>query len=693
MSLERLFEDRKCRKYIIDSVNEAKEYGIGICDGCGRETELLEAFGGHICADCADICIEDANNYNKVFNRVCNEDVIRTLNKSYVGINEANLVIDLKTLEKDATNNGTDISTYVKTKYNFALPKSSIETNKGTIYVDNNTVIRKGNSKINQFIIDYNCEFTTVAAGSLLVPDPDGTKADIIVKGKKISDDDLQAAQANSNKVKSVINKATSAAKTSKASSSKSVSTVSVGGIGIEDNGNNSYTIKISNKTEINIKAVPAGNVSDNMLVTLECDGNRHSITMKADKFKDRNVVLAEVKGILIQNPGLLFTAFAEEGKEGIEINRYGIVKFIFDEKSFDGKLYMVPVWQGEKAKHDKAYISDKALNNRAVLVSDLTEYVTDYIEQCYPIFAGKNSIIKTSLGPLLVELVKQDKTKKEILVNCEVANKHFEITLPIGAMYEKSLDVCKQTILNSVLKNLSSIITDAKDKTITKSGIDYKFSEDIDGNSVEIYAIPDENKFMDKGSLTFNVTITVKGQKFSKDVVVTNKVKKLKDFLTKTAEEMYKENAKSTNMTTTMTSSAQNKMKVPSRKFALLSRIIDDYINYNMITYPMLGEVDTQLDMSVNKDGKVTDIKLIITDVDGYYTNFKDFEKDCKEIKLFKVSKKNEKNRDGFQIVLTCTDIESASKEFNLPAYESAIMEAYDIILEGKVSRKTISI
>ena len=699
MSLQRLFEDRKMRKYIRDGVNEAKDMGKGSCDCCDEQGYLIRAFGRNICEACAVKAFEMADDYDTVLESISNEDIIDFIKEGYI-------LPDMKKLKADANAKfGGSIPELMKS-YDLHVHKDwDDKITQGKIYIKRNDAIG-GKSKINQFMIDYDAEFDTNASALAQVPDADGTMAPLRVKGQII--DPTTVKNASKPTAPKAANKPSVKGVSTSASSSNQVSAVKLKAGYISGNKDN-FSIQIGGKEEL--ECVNVGNNNGNYTYQVgTTSGNlRLNVLIPEDDYDDFDKTIKTIKAWVIQNPQGIFPAFKGLNSGEFEINKYGIYKFALDEYSFGNTLTMVPVYKGKKATKERIELEGKALSSVALLNAGLTEYMDRVIAKKFPVFASNQDCkVKTSLGTAIISL-KDIEDNNMVRVSVEFANRSFDARLDgdrLKSIFD-SREAFYEVLLNALydgnqsIYNLKggSLIPDLKNG---KDKIDLDLEDD--GRKFTAHAEFDWETFIGDGTVQFLMSVIDEhtGEEWPKkfEAVVYRKAGvNIKDFIKKYATEIYKKHFTKSNMSDTLTVSALNKLKSSSKKAALMDKLVSIWLKSvpgNSIP-PELEEMEIEMDMKVNKDGKPNFISIKVTDPYAEYAN------DSKSLQsilglekgdtgsYIKFKKADATMKDGPSVSYEVSDIEEFSKLVQLNLLESAIFEAFGLVTVSESTNRKV--
>ena len=686
MSLDRLFEDRKIRKYIRDGVNEAKEVGKGICDCCIEEAYLINAFGKNMCESCAKKAFELADDYDTVMESFSDDVVIDCIKEGYI------VVPDMSKVQTAANSKfGGSIPDLMKS-YGLGVHKDwDDRLSKSKIFIMPKDH-KSGKTRLNQFMIDFGCEFDSASVALSQVADADGTLAPLIVKGQPVQN------TGGSNSVSTPSGpKSASMSKATKQSSASSVSTIKAGYIG----GNiDHFQIQLGDKEEVDVQyTASTGGVKS---FDLSYAGNKININVPEDSAKDFNKLVEYVKKQLVDNPGMLFPSFEGISNGEFEINKYTIYKFAFDENSFSSVLTMVPVYKGVKHPKERIRLTGKALSSVSTLNSELTAYLDTMVRRKYPALVDNKNKFKTSLGVATFELDSIEDSGIVVL-DVNIANKKFKGRVD-GVRLSTDKDA-KDAFAEIILNNIKEFIPDFHDKSIEKKPDNYQIDVDQDNRKFTVYAVYDWNALYDDGDIAFGVSVIddTTGEEYPKNrekIVIRKAGTKISDFLAKSGMDIHKKYFDNSNMTGTLTLSAQNKLKSPSKKAALMDKIAIEFQKQALkkLGSTKIGDCEVEIDMDVNKLGKPTKVEITVRDP------YSDLANDSKELSnilalekkanWIKVKKVDSVMKDGPAVIYNVTDMQEFGELVRLSILENAILEAFNLVTISESSnRKTFHI
>lgn len=696
MSLELLFEDRKVRKYIRDGVNEAREIGKGECDCCGERKSLLAGFGKHFCEECISKAFEMADNYDTVYKSVTNEDVVDYIKEGY-------LIPDMTKLQNDANSKFGGSIPDLLSSYGLRVHKDwNDKLDKGMIYIAPGDHKGTKKTRLNQFMIDYSCEFNSARVAASHQADADGTMAPLIVNGTPLSQ--ISGVTPTAPKTPKPATSA-STSRATKQSSSASVTTVSTGYIG----GNiDHFQIQMGDNEELDVKTLD-NNGSKSFEVTY--DGETYVIPSDGNADKDLKKASEYVKKMVIANPQKLFGAFNGINNGRFEINKYPVYKFALDEYSFGKQLTLAIVWKDKVHSKQRVPVQAKALKSVSTMNAELTKYMDAMVEKKYPALTKGKNRFKTSMGVAVFDLVDIDVENDIVTVSVDFVNRTFEARVDGTRLKDaaSSKDAFAEVIMNALYA--TSSIYNFKGKRLLsdfESGKDtYNVESEIDGRKFEIIADFDSDRLYSNGDIVFKMSVIDDhtGEEWPKkreEIVIRGAGLNIKDIIKTEGDRIWKESFKGSNMTKTLTDSARAKMKSGGKKVALMDKIASMWMKNekrNGNIAPEMLECEVELDMEVNKDGKPTKIRIKVTDP---YAEYASDSKGLASIlgldkgetgRYIKFVKADSVMKDGPSVSYEVSDIEAFSEVSQLYVIENAILEAFGIITVNESGRKVFHI
>ena len=711
MGLDSLFKDREVRKLVKQSVYNAEDAGKNICESCGEESlHTFNIFGKCLCESCSEKLIEESNNYDECFESV-NDIYLLNESCSYP-------VMDLRKLEDDANKKFNGSIPELMRSYGLKVGKVwNTEYHIGVIWVDN-ADLTSGKTKVNQFLIDYNAGFRTPKFPPI-TPDADGTtyQPRVVPKTDPMRQDSLKVAAVSKwNKKAGGTNGITNNAQAQPVSTQAKTNVVPAAPAPAQAPQKANPTIK-NTKPVTDIKSAGLklkGNLDSFSVVVdnediLNCgtvlDANGTRTAFVAGNVNKTEAIsvgnLSEVKDVaecilnaVVTSPDKFFKSFDGESNE-ISINSYDFYKFVLDAKSFEkGKFSLALKFRNKVYQNVRYTLSTKALSSRTALISELEKALEDKIREQYPsLFDGKN-ILKTSLGKVEFELEDMDNNNNPILsfaigdagvFTCTVTDKNkFKTEDP------------KIYFSNLILNNIKKVIKpgwENYDKHGTGK-LEYDYGDDKTG--YWIYADFDKNEFLDSGNFVFKCSIIDKlhgiEQPKTQKKVIYNKTTPLFQFLEKVGKDIYREYFKESDMKDVITTSASEKMKNPSKRIALFDKARDIFLTNNKSLKKDLGDYELEVSFNVNKDGKLVDAKITITDPYAECDSKDLFEfmkhKDLKNIVG------NTANYNDFKSVHKATfevkDLQKFADAITFSILESMVFEAFELVSESSDGRKT---
>lgn len=712
MSLENLFLDRKVRKSIRESIFEAPEVGSGVCEDCGTETlSLIRVNSKCLCENCCNQIIESTYDYDRVFSEA---DVI---DEAYIEVKQ------LQKLKDDAKNNFNDSIPDLLASYGIKANKDwNFKWGEGKLYIQNNYITSPNKARTNQFLLDYDCELPKSFIDKL-APDADGTFA-LASKGVTPPATPVQTSST----VKTP--KAATTASPTKKAVTKSVAQKLTTGSGytVTDSGN---VFEITLAKSIGVSLVASKNpqtatTGGKIEVIVTYDGIT-SVTFMLDEKKSSKEMADEIIDTVIKEPGQFFTAF-DDAKGEYQLEAYPAFTFVIDKDSFDGENITLAI-RGDAWNGKRVPLSKEALTSRARLNGELLKQLEARMEHFYPCAFNGVMNVKTSLGKANTSLVtvvadSSDKMGRAKL-HTELANGAFDWFMGGSQLSDK--EISKNSVYDAIYTELPKIIPgwdaatiDSRPLAGDSKGFSVDFQEttsngaDID---ISIYGSFSLNTLYDTGNIVIKMSIIDKRTgneepKKSLEVVYNKAKTPIASFLTENGKKIYKKYFSTSNMTKSLTQSAQAKVENKSKKIAFLSKIANNL--KNRITHDgraggSCDDLDFKIEQfDVNKDGMVTKVVIRISDPDeilvttanpNEWKNQVHFTKSATWAKLDKIDTTPKSLRDyGVSALYTVTDIEAFSNDISLYLAESAellldIFEGELVEVSEGATRKTISL
>ena len=258
--------------------------------------------------------------------------------------------------------------------------------------------------------------------------------------------------------------------------------------------------------------------------------------------------------------------------------------------------------------------------------------------------------------------------------------------------------DAFAEIVLNYLMQSVFN------DKAISK-GID-SYQVDVKNGSKSIdftvYAQFDTNSIYNSGDVTFGISIidafSGEEQPKKRENFVYRKLgTPLKQFLMDAGMDIYKRFFRKANMVGNLTQSAQDKMKNPSKKQALFSKIADKLQDKIFRDWSIAQIRDCEVEASIDVDnvGRVTKASFTVTDP---YNDVADdskelasilkLEKKCTWVKIKKV---DTAMKDGPSVTYEVTDIDPFANLIDLRIIESMILEAFGIVTISESSNRKV--
>lgn len=695
MALEALFQDRNVRQNLRTHIREAREIGFGECDSCGSHQSLIQAFNHDLCERCCNKIMEASYDFDKVYEEDLNEEDIEHI------LSEAYVIPDMNKLNADAQSKFNGSIPDLLRSYGLNPHKEwDDRLSKGWVFIRDNE-ISNGRTSVNQFLIDYDCSFTTPRAAQKLVPDgKTGVLAPIKVNGKAI-------VPSNGSQPASHSNIATQ-------SSSHLVQKNIQAGPGIKASGtDDEFDVQITDKIKIHCKT--QGQQMGNKLGFL-CDTGKTSAMFIVDGKNAQDYARSIVEQLKKQ-PHLLFQAFEEDDvKDGYVINKYPAYSFIFDEKSFDGKnISMVLTLKDKVFEKSRVFLSDGALFKRVLLDKELREFMDGRLKKTYPMLFNGVADVKTSIGKAQTELIAVNPSDQyklgEVVLKTELGNRDTQ--WKTGGERFQDKELTHNTVCDVIFGMLPKIIPGWDDPkyqsgTFANSATQSFKLEDLDDNGMKFSMVAtfDLNDLYDTGSIILKMSVldehTGKEQPKQLTPVLYNKPgTPLKDFLERESKKIHAHYFKKSDMTETLTQSAREKMGSPAKREALFSKICQNIMDkLRFADNTKYSDISCVLDdFEVNKDGKVSSCTVRFYDEDYIAAdNSVDLAKYLsvdKSFSFLKYKKADDSPRGmseyGPSVTYTVSDMNKFSEFANLAILESLIFEAFGITHINESGRKQI--
>lgn len=711
MSLDSLFTDRNARKYIKESIDNAVDSGKGVCEYCGNDGFLLEAFGKHICENCCERLNEITDDYSTVFEsrELSGDDIFDLLKEGY-------MVPDFEKLQKDANAKfGGSIKDLMKSYGLFIETYWNDKYLDGMLYISSKD-IRSGSGKVNKFLIDYDSYFASKRGFSTVVPDADGTELPKQVAPQSRIDKNKQlAANDTINAPKKRGSSSTSQAvpqpastPTVKAPKQKKpvvASTPKKTNSKLEIEGDeNDFNIMIADG-KVGIRCEKTSENGNSKTYNISVGGDSPATIVVDSEGKDFKFCAEKIIDGIIGNPGLVLHGFDGIHKDTFDINSYEVYQFVLDKQSFMGQFSVAIYYDGKVRPNNRVYLSSKAVVSRASLMGELTKYMEDSIKKKYPVLFDKHNVVTTSLGKAVFTFKGFDKDGDPV-VEAELGNK------PILGKFAKddsawtdleNAEENLRTLIDTAIRATGSVIPNYKNSPYynpkSKPGVD-EFDIVAKAGKPDEYTIHAEyrvNDFVETGNITFYMSVLDKRtgieqpKEFAK-VIYKKAGQPLDTFIKIEGDKIYKHYFSKSDMINTMTDSARNKMKNPSKKQGLFAKIAALFVKkHSEINALKDLEVESMID--VNADGKVTKASITVNDP---YSEFAESSKALhdlieldKKVEYLKFKKADTRMKDGPSVTYEVKDIEKFSNDLDLMILESLIMEAFDIVSVNESGRK----
>ena len=732
--LDDFFLDRRARKIIKESVYNARDLNEGVCQCCNNIGKLLRVSNYNLCESCCESLLDTVDeNYDTQF---ISEDLNSNI-ESILSINEAGMYVligDINKFSNDiVTKFGGDINKLMAS-YNLPHPKNFDAKLQG----ENKLWIAQANvGNINHFIDDYQIEFGRQGSLDMLNPDSDGYVATYRKVGKWKRNRLSNAAKAAMNgtgtsMTQGQVNTPVASPKSPTVASVNATANTSAANAAANTTNNTSTTTKTisgSNykgdidKVEINVSgtvitvtrmgfsgnstmAGANGNGSNDY--SIECGGNK--VSVKFNGLNDVKDLVERVKKYCAEHVTEVFPAFEGETLP-LEINVSDVYKFVVKPESFGSKFTVFLYYNG-KERNATFNLSGKALISKATLRGELEKGISGIIEKNYPILFGGLNKIKTSIGIVSFNF---DGFSTNIATNgkmvpyvtATIGGVTIRDELSANADLWSDKNLAGYTFKTIILNHMGEIIKGFDDSNLKVASKKNEYSYDIkfDGEYYTLIAYFIENSFLDlrDGNIAFQIILknnrTGQSGKNADAFIYKRVGTKLEDFFKRCAKELYDKHFSKSNMTKTLTASANEKMTTPSKREALFGRIADKFAKVvGFSTDKKFKDLEVSFAMSVNKDAMMTDGIITIKD---YYGDIADTSDELLQAvsdtlkpynKILAYQNNTKKSRDGASITFKVVDIEAFSNLIELYLIEDMIREAFGLpmINEG---RKVINV
>lgn len=692
MSLQALFEDRKIRKNITESVFNGNEMGSGECDSCGHTGGRVQVKGYNLCDSCCRKVLEGMKNYEIPFIEISEDMVFHDLiHETYLNLDQQKFRSEAKVKFGD---DSRDSLSKLLQSYGLKVHKDFDDrwNSDGRIFVID-ADLSSGKTRINQFLIDFDGSFVTARMAQKLVPDADGTLAPV---GTSVPNNGSNPA--------SVTN-------TSTKSSSKTNTPIQAGP-GVSASGTDTnFEIKLADGVEFSV--IQAAGQTYSVMYKANNNGGVQ-VSLNSTKKDD---LMREVIDIIKSRPHDFFPAIdSDDFKNGYTIEKYAAYSFIFDDKSFDGRnISLCLALNGKPYENSRVYLTVKDLDNRLSLNKSLQDYIDNRMKKIYPYLYDGTADVKTSVGKAVTYLIDVNPSTSDKLgdVSCrtEIGNIHFD-WVSSGSRFQDK-ESTRNGIYDVIYSGMHKLIPSWNDPKIkspmmVKASDTNSFSLDLKNPDMTVYAGFDLNDLYDTGNIILKMSIvdTQTGEEQPKElkkVIYKKAGVDIIDFLSKEARSIHKEYFDKSTMSQTLKMSARDKMKVPSKKNAFLEKV-----KYNLLKSPSipaqlrkdLGDLEIDFDVfDVNKDGKVTSVVIRVSDPDEYFASdardlakYLDLEKKIKWLNFTKAdSSPKAISNYGASVVYTVSDIEGFAESSNLAILEALMFAAFNIVTVNESGRKQI--
>ena len=190
MSLEKLFDDRRTRKYIKESIYEGSDLGIGYCTSCRSYSPLIKTFGVQLCEKCCDRLLNIAENYDVVLEGTDKLDVMSLLKEGII-------IPDFEKVEKEANARFNGSVADLLKSYGIMLQYDGPDTFLQDGYMKLWKASLLPGNRANKFMIDFDGKYQS--ARGTLDPDSDGTQAPFVKASSADIDKNKKIVLSNPN--------------------------------------------------------------------------------------------------------------------------------------------------------------------------------------------------------------------------------------------------------------------------------------------------------------------------------------------------------------------------------------------------------------------------------------------------------------------------------------------------------------
>ena len=683
MSLKSLFTDRKVRNLIKESVYNASESINSTCSCCHRSCNTLNVGNYTLCEECAKILSEVSENYDRAYDdSYLNIDTV--IEREIIA--EAICKIgDFQKLKDDTEQKyGGDLANLFKA-YGIQKPYNcgSIISKGYTDVEILPTDLTGGASKVNRFIDDYDIILSTRAKNSL-VADPDGYLSKSVGTTTGVN-----TSAAGSPKTPSTVSNTSSA----------TTQTKTVKGPGFSASGDDSsFEIKLADDIILVCTQVQDNNGSKVYDVVLKDTKEQPmQYTVKSGDIKDMaKEIVAQVKNA----PCNVFTSFDDEfeSTKGYILNEYPNYSFMFDDDSFDGKnLTLVLALNGKPYANTRIILTKKDILSKASLDGKLLSALNNRLAKFYPVLFDGSMNINTSIGKAVSSLLQVD-NNNTVTIHTELGNKDFNWEINGNNLKDK--DVAINAMFDAVYKDFDKIIPDwnkntIRDKKSVKNYTD-SFTVECAQGTVLVNLNFSLNDLYDKHDVVFHMSVIdkqsgIEQPKEFEPFVYNRPGTKIEDFADLNGEKIYKKFFNKSDLAETISASAQEKLKNKSKREVFLVHVADTL--KRSLGKDILKNLDLDIvDFDVNKDQKVTNVTFRVSDpfndVADTSDNLKNLVGLDKEswIRVDSVDNSPRSLKlNGPSVIYKVTKLKDFSDCINLPVLESAMLEAFGIIREGR--------
>lgn len=752
MALEKLFTDRGARRFIKESIDNAKDCGKGVCENCGKESYILKAFNKHLCEDCCQKLLNLTEDYDYVFKSTpTNEDVLDNINESYV-YPDFGKMLDVCHKQFGDNMEALILSYGLKVKSDWY---DKLDKEGAVFFMDGD--MNRGKTHFNKFMNDFDGMFEKQEEADKVKPDPDGTACNkVVVDSNRKSQNKAAAANSpfggkfnrkqvtddfkNRHGGKLSIGPGDTPAVNTKAADkiapkpvqTKKPNTKSATQVAKDVAGTPQEPVK-KTSTKLDVVDTPDGfevHFGDSFLIcNLESstdktatykvvlnDSGMKPYTVTVDvKGKDNNLAAEKIIDDLIKFPSKAFPSF-EGMNSGFEIVKYNFCKYAVHKGTFDKNnptLKMMIEGRPVNKKEFEIAMSHDRFVNPSHLSNVITEFFEALLRDKYPVMFNGNNEVQTSVGKVIFNLDRFDLADKDPIVSIDMDGiEHLEVKCSPADISTKD----KSALLTLLLDVIDKVVPNIdKSPNRMKNPKDVGFSDkrafEVTGGSgtesYTAYASFSEEEFLDSGDIAFlfkvkdNTSGMVKPEGKNPDnefglAIYRKAGQPVESFVKIEGERLYKKYFSKSNMTDVMTSSAQEKMKSPSKKMALFDKIAELFVKNNA-KVKELKDLEVSASIEVNKEGRVTGATIEVADPYNDFTSDSrelasliDLEKNVPYLKFVKAGPNNYRTDNYPTVRYEVKDIEAFSNQLKLRVLEGMILEAFGITLVSESNRKT---